>query len=128
MDQTDVLSSNYVTANSVDAFGPIAFGVIALEGSTALDPVGQLKTIRVKGIYIKYGTDGVGTWVKITDGLNGPTKFELDIDTSALSLNYSGWGSYLWLPGEGIKFNNTPYLASGSRANTVSGTVRLIYG
>ena len=58
-------------------------------------------TTRVKGIYI-IGTGTSGSAV-FADGQGGTTRLQLDSDTTSS-------GVYMLFPGEGVKFNNDPYV------------------
>ena len=56
---------------------------------------------RVKSIYIiSTGTSGSAVFA---DGQGGTTRLQLDSDTTSS-------GVYMLFPGEGVKFNNDPYV------------------
>ena len=58
-------------------------------------------TTRVKAVYlIATGTGGSAVFA---DGQGGTTRLQLDTDTTSS-------GIYMLLPGEGVKFNNDPYV------------------
>ena len=61
----------------------------------------SIGTCRIKSVYlISTGTSGS---VVVADGQGGTTRLQIDTDTTSSGVN-------ILFPGEGVKFNNDPYV------------------